>query len=159
MTERTVEARHGAGDAAPTDPNLRKLLDYWVSKRGGRDFPSRTDIDPNEFRYALGWIMLVDVAYEPLRFHFRLFGSELAARTNFDMTGKDLSELPDAKFRAHTVQAWEETIATRRPTSAKFLGMLKDRLVQYESLRLPLSSDGRSIDMLLVALRVTTPSW
>jgi len=35
-------------------PDLQRLYDYWDSRRGGRRYPARSDLDPVEFGFALG---------------------------------------------------------------------------------------------------------
>lgn len=140
-------------EVAPRDNGLRRLLGYWNTQRRDRRFPARRDLDPLDFVYVLGWVMLIDVEHRPLRFHYRLHGSEIASRTDLDMTGKSLAEHPDPEYRALTHRQWAETVACGAPTLASFYGCLDDRFMHYESLRLPLSSDGDTIDMLLVAAR------
>jgi hypothetical protein len=54
------------------DRRLAQLYDYWLSRKGSRRFPSRGDIDPLDFRYVLGHVMLVDVLRDPVRFRVRL---------------------------------------------------------------------------------------
>lgn len=134
------------------DPALARLYAYWNAKRGAREFPSRADIDPLDLGYVLGCLMLVDVAYDPIRFRLRLYGTNLADRMGFDLTGRGLGEHPCAEFRTKVAQKWRETVETRQPTHAKVDAWMDDRRLSYESLRLPLSSDGALIDMLLVAV-------
>jgi len=135
------------------DPALTRLYAYWNGKRAGRRFPARRDIQPLEFAYLLGWVMLIDVAYRPLSFHFRLYGTELANNMRFDLTGKDLAEHPDPEFRNRTARVWAEVVDTGEPTCGTYDGWVDGRLLRYEALRLPLSSDGETVDMLLVAVQ------
>jgi len=134
------------------DPGLARLYAYWDEKRGDRPFPSRADIDPLDFAYVLGNVILVDVLHAPLRFRIRLYGSNLAQRMNFDMTGRDLDDHPCPEFRARVARDWQQTVESRQITRKTIDEWLDDRRVRYESLRLPLSTDGRTIDMLLVAI-------
>ena len=142
-------------DAPPAtdDDTIARLYAYWQSKRAGRRFPARRDLDPCEFGYMLGWIMLVDVTYDPLRFFVRLYGSELAARAGFDVTGTYIDKHPQPEFRAYVEKAWRETVTRGEVTHGRFNRWVDDRRCRYESLRLPLASDGENIDMLLVAIR------
>lgn len=133
------------------DERLRRLYAYWLDKRGERRFPARRDLDPVDFIYVLGNVMLIDVRHEPLRFRFRLYGTGLLDRHRaIDMTGKDLEEHPRPEFRAYLRQQWSETIARGAPTHGFFDRLVDEDLRRFESLRLPLSSDGTTIDMLLV---------
>jgi hypothetical protein len=146
-----------AVDFVPTavpieDPALARLHAYWKAKRGTREFPARADIDPLDLGFILGWLILVDVSYDPLRFHLRLYGSHLVERMGMDLTGKDLTDHPCVEFRTQIAEQWREVIESRHPTHASVDGWVDERRVRYGSLRLPLSSDGRVIDKLLVAV-------
>ncbi len=134
------------------DPGLARLYAYWEEKRGARPFPARVDIDPLDIVYVLGNVMLVDVHHDPLRFRIRLYGSNLADRMNFDMTGRDLEEHPCPEFRARVARDWQQTVDTRQISHKTIDAWMDDRRVRYESLRLPLSTDGHVIDMLLVGV-------
>jgi hypothetical protein len=62
------------------ESSLRRLYSYWSDRRGARLAPSRHDIDPMDFRYLRGNIMIVDVLRDPLRFRVRLHGTEMVRR-------------------------------------------------------------------------------
>src|SRR5262249_3679195 len=98
--------------------NLIRLYAYWEERRSKRPFPARRDIDPLDFSYVLGNVVLVDVLYEPLRFRFRLVGVNLVQRDGFDMTGKMVDELPEPQFRHHIIKTFTEVVQGRRPLSA-----------------------------------------
>lgn len=54
-----------------TNTDLIRMYQYWQSKRGAtRPFPSRRDIDPLEFTFALNKVSLIDVMANPRRFFF-----------------------------------------------------------------------------------------
>jgi hypothetical protein len=131
---------------------LRRLYRYWQDKRAGRRYPSRSDIDPIDFAYVLGWIMLIDVSHDPLKFRFRLYGSELAGRLGVDMTGKYLDQHPQPEWRAYLGRSWADLVEKGEPTHGFFDRVIEQRKRSFESLRLPLSSDGATVDMLVIAV-------
>ena len=135
------------------DDGLRRLYQYWDGKRAGRRFPARVDIDPLDFPYILGWVALLDVSYNPLRFRYRLHGSELVEYHGVDMTGKFLDEHPREELRQRFQRGYASAIEQRGPTHASYDRVVDDRLRGFESLRLPLSSDGTTIDVLMIAAR------
>ena len=139
------------------DAALARLHAYWQSKRRGRRFPARRDLDPCDFGYILGWIILADVTHEPRRYFIRLYGSELAGHAGFDITGSYLDEHPQPEFRDYVEKSWDDTVARREVTHGRFDRWVGDRRYRFESLRLPLASDGETIDMLLVAIRHQDP--
>jgi hypothetical protein len=54
---------------------LQQLLDYWHRMRGDRAMPLRSDLAPHEIPALLPYLMLLDVEPSPLRFRYRLAGS------------------------------------------------------------------------------------
>lgn len=138
-------------------PMLRQLYHYWDERRRGRPFPARRDLDPAEFRFALGHVLLIDVLYEPLRFRFRLHGSALALRAGYDMTGRMVDELPGPENRAVLLNRCRDLVATRAPFATRSERMTDGRIRRYEVLWLPLSDDGESITMLMGGLVYLDP--
>ena len=136
-----------------TDDALRRLYQYWNEKRGNRRFPARRDIDPLDFAYILGWVTLVDVTYNPTRFRFRLYGSELAHRIGVDLTGTYADQHPNREFGAMLQRSWQEVVDRGEPICAHYERELDNRRRKWEVLRMPMSSDGTTIDMLLAATR------
>jgi hypothetical protein len=133
-------------------PCLRQLYLYWEARRQGRRFPARRDLDPLDFRAALGHVLLIDVLYEPLRFRFRLHGSELTARAGYDMTGKPVEALPNPKNRAILIERCHAMLEERRPVRVLDRRPLGNRLFGFEAIWLPLARDGETIDMLMAGL-------
>lgn len=138
------------------DDSLRQLYLYWDGKRAGRRFPARRDIDPLDLSFILGWLVLVDVFHEPLRFRFRLHGTMIVDTVRCDMTGKYLEEYPESDYRPFLEAVWTDTVKRRTATHGFYEQTIDNRVRRFESLRLPLSSDGTNIDMLIVAARART---
>ena len=135
------------------DDSLRRLYLYWDRKRAGRRFPARRDIDPLDLAFVLGWVLLVDVAYDPMCFTFRVYGSELAARVDHDLTVKTADDHPMPPVREHIKAAWREVVTQAKPIHGSYTEMRGSEPIELETLRLPLSTDGTTIDMLLVGIR------
>jgi hypothetical protein len=134
------------------DPRLSQLYDYWLSRKRNRCFPSRRDIDPLDFRYVLGHVMLVDVLCDPLRFRVRLHGSEMVRRASYDLTGKFLDDLPVADYRDYVIDRCKGLVADGKPILVHHNRILDGKLRQYEALWLPFSESGVEVSMLLCAL-------
>lgn len=133
-------------------PYLRRLFAYWQSKLRGRTFPSRRDLDPREFAFALGHVLLIDVLENPQRFRFRLHGSVLSFRARYDMTGRLVDELPNDENRAVLLQRCRKLVETRQPCFARSRRLVDGLMYGYEVVWMPLSSDGEKVDMLLGGL-------
>ena len=130
--------------------DLRRLYDYWDSRRAGRRYPARSDLDPVEFSFALGNVTLIDVLYEPLRFRFRLMGGLQAQRVGQDMTGKMVDDMPAGYYRDLVLKAYREAIETGQPNLQTYEQVIEGKPRQFEVLRLPLAEDGQKVNMLLL---------
>lgn len=135
------------------DERLLRLYRYWVERKGARRFPGRPDIDPLDFPYLLGNIMLLDVvASNPPRFRVRLHGSNMVMRAGYDLTGKLLDDLPIPEYRNYVIARCKGLVKTGAPLVVQHDRVLGGQPQRYEALWLPLSSDGRTVTMLLCAL-------
>lgn len=134
-------------------PKLQRLYDYWSEKRGERAMPSRADLDPIDIRFAIGDVILVDVLDEtPPRFRIRLHGTNLSERTNFDLTGKMLDEMPAPEFRELSTRSFRKVVRERVPLHTLAERPLDGRTQRYEAIVLPLSGDGSRVDRLMVGM-------
>jgi hypothetical protein len=134
-----------------TSPLLRRLHRDWQSWRRGREFPARRDFKPEDIAYLLGWINLLEVQQNPIRFKFRLHGSEIVRLLGYDLTGKFVDENPRPQHRERVIELSLKPLAQRGPTSTFENVVLDDRFFRCETLQLPLSDDGRAINMLIAA--------
>ena len=148
-----LEERILPSDSATiAEPSLLRLYRYWVEKKGGRVLPSRREIDPLDFPYALGRIMLVEILHDPPKFRVRLHGSEMVRRAGYDLTGKTLEDLPDSEYRSYVIGRCKKIVASGQPTFVRHDRVLDDRVWRYDALWLPFSDDGTDVTMLLCAL-------
>jgi hypothetical protein len=136
-------------------PNLLLLYRHWQSVRGDRPMPSRADLDPLSLPQLLGNLILVDVLRDPtrsLRFRYRLIGTRLTERVGRDMTGRHFDEVPEPAYRERLL-AWHTGVVNElRPRAGATSKRLLERWAPYELLTLPLSTDGKTVDMTLTGL-------
>lgn len=130
------------------DPRLRRFYDYWIGKRGERRMPARRDIDPLEFPYVLGNLMLVDVLSDPQRFRVRLHGVNVVTRMHYDMTGKLLDEVPRPEWRTYVLDRCRGLAASGEPLLLMNDLTLDGWNSRYEALWLPFSDDGVHVNLL-----------
>jgi hypothetical protein len=134
------------------DSRLRRLYEYWLAKKGDRRFPSRRDIDPLDFPYVLGHILLLDVLHDPLRFRVRVHGTAMVMRAGYDLTGKLLDDLPITDYRRYVRQRCEALVRAGEPVLVRHNRTLDGRSRHYEALWLPFSDEAENVTMLLCAL-------
>ena len=138
------------------EPRLQRLLAYWRSKCNGELFPARADIDPAEFRFVLGNVFLVALEGDPPVFRYRLFGTNLARRAGYDLTGRTLEDIPAEDMRAHLRGQYAAMLAQPAPRADRG-ERRQDGRRRFELLLLPLSGHGRRLDMIIGALLYTDP--
>lgn len=135
------------------DEALRHLFEYWQARKNGKIAPARQDIDPTDLPDVLARIYLVEGVGEPPRFRVRLAGTEVVRRFGREVTGKYVDELDLDDLKGEILGDYAEAVRHCRPVCTHLEFSRSDRLVMvYERLILPLSADGRTVDMLLCAL-------
>ena len=113
----------------------------------------RADFDPLELRYIIGNLSLLDVRYDPVRFRYRLHGTNIAHRAGLDLTGRNVADVPDIKWRDGLLKHFNAVIEKRKPIAIMFQHARTDhRTWHCEAVALPLSSDGANIDMLMTSV-------
>lgn len=132
-------------------PVLRQLHTYWTAKCAGRFAPSRADIDPVDFSFALGWTALIDVVDGGASFNVRVWGGKMKAFSRGEYTGQSNLQFLDEAMGAKVLAGFRRVVAERKPAA-----MLRDietamRHYRFESLVLPLSDDGETVTQLLTA--------
>ncbi len=142
------------------DDKLREALDYWTSKRGDRIAPARRDIDARESKFFLPHLQLFDVVDGGRAIRARLIGTAIARLLPDDPTGRkfDDSSPRPVVHRALTAVRW--VIAHRKPlrTYTARTALEEKTFLSHETLFLPLSSDGATIDMIAVVGVFTPPA-
>jgi len=131
---------------------LRQLVAHWHDMRGGRRMPARADFDPLDVRYALGYLSLIDVQRDPLRYYFRLDGSKQVDLFGIDCTRRYLDEAMPADHAAMATMSYREVVDSRTPRYHRRTIPFHQRLIDYEIVILPFSSDGQRVDMLMTGI-------
>jgi hypothetical protein len=129
------------------DARLKRLYEYWLSKKGDRKAPRRADILPEEITDILPWVFLIERVGHRLR--YRLVGDEFRTIYGTKLTGMFMDEVDldhvTTAYIGEYGRAEQEGPVVRKWKFTKLDG----RHLEYERLILPLSSDGTIIDMFL----------
>jgi len=146
---------HPAEENLPKSAALRQLLAYWQERRGAREMPARGDLDPVDMKFILGRLVLFDVLHGdgagvPRRFRFRLAGVEYAERFGIEPTGLMLDEYPRINSRGYIHATLALTVDGRRPLTGCRQAIDTQHMRFYDTLYMPLSTDGTTVDMVLV---------
>lgn len=138
------------------NPVLAFLKDYWDQKRGRRPMPSRNDINPAEMKPHLGWVVLVDALPDFSDFRYRTVGTSVTRYILADATGKTVREM----FARYGEAALNGNLATYRKCARDHAivhaygpaAWMEHGFLDFDSLYLPLSDDGKTVNMILSAV-------
>jgi hypothetical protein len=133
----------------PNNQPLKELFAYWLEKKGSRFAPSRADLDPVDIPRLLPYVGLVDVLRDPLRFRYRLTGSNITTGYGQELTGRFLDEIDLDGHQHEIIREYQVVSELGEAVCATWEYSRKDgRYIAYERLALPLSNDGKTVNML-----------
>jgi len=126
------------------------VRDYWESRRAGRPFPARGDIDPLALSpHLLPYLSLVTIERDPFRVQYRLVGTEVARFYGAEMRGKWVDQMngvwPDQDIQ-DTHETYQRIIDGARPQFGLSLIQWQERNDHiFEFARFPIADDGATI--------------
>jgi len=134
-------------------PEQQLFYDYWRSKCQNGQIPTREDIDPSDITSYLPMVSLIDVQKGAAgrRFQCRLAGTGFWDLYEEEIQGRFMDELPMIPSQK---SYWDRVLGQvadkRRPTAGvtKTGTPLGAHLAQFW-IRLPLSRNGRDVDLIL----------
>lgn len=134
-------------------PELRDLFGVWQSKRQGRAMPARADLTPFDLKAHLGNLFLTDVEAAPLRFRYRLIGTNITRIVKRDATGGYFDEIYTGRLRETAIAANTWVVRERAPIRIfSRTGHERNDIYTYEGVLMPLSQDGERVNMVLGSL-------
>ena len=131
-------------------PEQKVLYDYWRKQAKENRLPGRNDISPTGFPRLLPMISLLDVERSPKRYRVRLAGTGLRDIYQNEITGQYLDKFDLGCKSQYWLSACCRVVDSKKPAQGIIKSTIKsqDHLVQFW-LRLPLSCDGESVNMIL----------
>ena len=146
-------------------PPTAAFYRYWNAKRGTRPMPARADLDPIEMKPWLSGVALVEVsrtptANSPYTLRYRLIGTRPTQLRGREVTGLTVEEGFFGASLAAALENYRLVIEEKKPvfdwdhTPAES-GFAREG----ETLLLPLSADGETVDMVLVYQEVDQWVW
>lgn len=123
----------------------------WLDKCVDGTLPGRKDFDPSEMKQFLPSIMLLDVEYPGPRFKYRLVGTGEVDHRGTDPTGMYLEEAYSGIDGGYCDGNYQYVASTGKhlfdtsPEPTTF-----GNLAKVEVVFLPLASDGKNVDKILV---------
>ncbi|MCE9522998.1 MAG: PAS domain-containing protein [Alphaproteobacteria bacterium] len=143
---------------AAEHPKIKSALAYWVAKCGDRFAPSRGEIDAREAKAFLAHLQLFDILQGGRAFRSRLVGTEIVRVLKENTTGKIFDDTSPQPVVRRVLRAVRWVMEHRKPlrTLALRTRVEGQDYLSHETLFLPLSNDGETIDMMAV-VGVFTP--
>lgn len=136
-------------------PDLRETCNYWSAKkeqsRGiAPPWPDFNLLDlPAEL---LPKICVVDIKQEPLDFTYRYWGTAVTNMHHYDLSGKSVKSLTPPDYAQCIWDQYNVVYSTMAPqTFLTEVPLDSGFNTFYIAMRLPLSSDGKTIDKILAA--------
>ncbi len=132
--------------------NIRAIAEYWRSIHPVTGLPGRQHFDPVDVPRLLPYVRLVDVLDNPPKFKIRLMGTRTVEFYENDFTGfwyhDAFPNFPGSEAESSMI----DTVRFGRPNWCKGAPAFfhaKD-YKNAERVVLPLATDGRDVDMLLI---------
>jgi hypothetical protein len=127
-----------------------EIFAYWASKRDGARLPARSSIHPAHFKRHLPTVSLIDVKSEPRDYSLRLAGTGLYSVYGREITGRTLGEVYNAAAADYWRTELDRIVEQRRPgVGVHNFAWRGAGHVSILWLRLPLSTNGEDVDMIL----------
>jgi hypothetical protein len=129
---------------------LRFLLSHWSALASDPAPPHLRQIDALELTPALGHVMLLDVVDGGRDFRYRLFGSVVSRISDFEMTGRLLSEHPASPYVVEFFLAvYRAAVQLRRPIFSERQPVGAEDTARWLQLALPLVDDAGTVTRMM----------
>jgi hypothetical protein len=139
-------------DRSSWHPLVRQFYEYWMSVVPSGRLPGRQHIVPEDIVPLLSRLWMLDVFRNPLRFRYRLVGTDITRSVQRELTGKWLDEAqPESVRNVDLRDRYRFILETAQPTWRRGR-TLWDRDPNHKSVEnclAPLASDGETIDKII----------
>jgi hypothetical protein len=136
-------------DPVAWNPCVRRFYDYWLSVAPPGRLPGRQHIAPEDITTLLPRLWMADVFRDPLRFRYRLVGTEIVRSVQRELTGQWLDEAqPESVSNPLLSNRYRFIVETGRPTWRRGATLWnRDRHHRIvENCLVPLATDGETVD-------------
>lgn len=132
--------------------DIREIYRYWDARRGTRRSPARTDIDPLDFHRLLPGVTLLTVeSIDPIDLRYKVVGTREVAFRQRDPTGLTVAEAFHGPSPENALRSYAAVINRHEPLFRRDALLSRGgNMVREERLFLPLSSDGETVDQILL---------
>lgn len=139
-------------DRGEWHPLARRLYDYWLSIAPSGRLPGRQHLVPEDIAPLWSRLWILDVSRDPLRYRYRLCGSEVVRALGREVTGRWLDEVhPQLIVNPASRERFRFTAETGCPTWRRGppLWTRNPDHRTIETCIVPLAADGRHVDKMV----------
>lgn len=104
-----------AGIQQVASEKIKKINEWWLSKKAGRPLPDRADVDPSELKSLLPYILISDFSLNPFRVRYRLIGTRVVDVSGFNFAGRYLDELIPPDMEEPWMEHYRSAFESRSP--------------------------------------------
>lgn len=143
---------HIPEDRSGWHPLVRRLYDYWRSLAPPGGLPGRPDLVPEDIAPLWSRAWMLDVFRDPLRYRYRLCGTEMVRSLGREVTGEWLDEVHPALIaNPQSRERFRFMAETGRATWRRGLPLWTHdpRHQLIETLIVPLADNARTVDKML----------
>jgi len=122
---------------------------HWLRLCRSSALPSRTDVDPSNFKRLLPNVILADIEHDPFRVHYRLCGTRVAEFCG-NLTGRYLDEMEGGDLWSAAAYLRQYQIAVNEGRPVFSIDSMRGEFGarhHFQTGIWPLASDGRTVDM------------
>jgi hypothetical protein len=160
----SIKSGDDADSEFELDPQLKVVaksvkqgLAFWKEKRGQRLAPGRDQFSLRETKHFAPHLQILELLDNGRAYRQRLTGTALVAQLKYDPTGSvyDYSSADAVVHRMLRAIGWVVEHKTPLRTVAHRTALSGQDFMTHETVFLPLSSDGKTIDMMAVVSAFT----
>jgi hypothetical protein len=139
-------------DRSSWHPLVRQFYEYWLAAASPGRLPGRQHIAPEQIVPLLSRLWILDVFRDPLRFRYRLVGTDITRSLQRELTGQWLDEAqPESVSNVILRDRYRFILETGRPTwrRGETLWNRDPTHRVVENCLAPLASDGKAVDKII----------
>jgi len=145
--------------AGITSARVRRLYDYWESRRAGREALSRADLDPADIKPILPYILLGEFLSSPFDVRYRLVGTAVVEAYGNDFMGRNLRSLNVTTGLDQWLAHYARLASEKQPLYGRYRGVIGADLIRFVEYGVfPVSSRGDIVDQ-FIELEDWSETW
>lgn len=137
---------------------IQEVYRHWQERHHGDALPRREDLEPAGIVRRLPNIFLVDVLEDPVRYRYRLIGTQLVEWSGRDATGSFMDDPLCGQGGGTLVALHDDVVRLRQPVmTVNRPALFHGSTLLFDRLLLPLAGDDDRIAMIMGVADANAP--